>query len=133
MRCSHCGICCEKTEMLLSRADIELLEKAGCTKESFVRYDNHCFARLRNRKGHCVFYNTEKRRCKVYRLRPLGCRIYPIIYSEVEGIIVDDLCPMKNTVANIELKRKGKNLIKLLEVIDSETKTRFLHKASKQF
>lgn len=131
MRCSHCGKCCEKTEMLLSRADIELLERAGYTGESFVRYDRHGFARLRNRKGYCVFYDVERRRCKVYRHRPLGCRIYPIIYSEEERIIVDYLCPVKNTISNNEQKRKGRNLIKLLQKIDDEAKIRFLHKASK--
>jgi Fe-S-cluster containining protein len=131
MRCSHCGKCCEKTEMLLSRADIELLERAGYTGENFVRYDRHGFARLRNRKGYCVFYDVERRHCKVYRHRPLGCRIYPIIYSEEERIIVDYLCPVKNTISNNEIKRKGKNLIKLLQRIDNEAKTRFLHKTSK--
>jgi len=131
MRCSHCGKCCEKTEMLLSRVDIELLERAGYTGENFVRYDRQGFARLRNRKGYCVFYDVERRRCKVYRHRPLGCRIYPIIYSEEERIIVDYLCPVKNTISNNEIKRKGKNLIKLLQRIDNEAKIRFLHKTSK--
>jgi hypothetical protein len=117
--------------MLLSRVDIELLERAGYTGENFVRYDRRGFARLRNRKGYCVFYDVERRRCKVYRHRPLGCRIYPIIYSEEERIIVDYLCPVKNTISNNEIKRKGKNLIKLLQRIDNEAKTRFLHKTSK--
>jgi len=117
--------------MLLSRVDIELLERAGYAGENFVRYDRHGFARLRNRKGYCVFYDVERRRCKVYRHRPLGCRIYPIIYSKEERIIVDYLCPVKNTISNNELKRKGKNLMKLLQRIDDEAKTRFLHKASK--
>ncbi|MFW9986574.1 MAG: YkgJ family cysteine cluster protein [Candidatus Odinarchaeota archaeon] len=55
MRCSHCGICCENTEMMLSNADVERLEKAGYTRQKFMRYDNHGFARLRNCQGFCVF------------------------------------------------------------------------------
>jgi len=40
---------------------------------------------------------------------PLGCRVYPVICSEQEGIVVDDLCPMKSTVSRIELDGEGKN------------------------
>jgi Fe-S-cluster containining protein len=124
MRCSHCGICCEKTEMLLSNADVERLEKAGYNRQKFMRYDKHGFARLRNRHGFCVFYDVVKCRCTIYEHRPLGCRIYPIIYSEQEGIVVDGLCPMKNTVSEIELKRKGKRVIELLQRMDHEATSR---------
>jgi len=127
MRCSHCGICCEKTEMLLAEADIKCLEKAGYTRKKFVCYDKKSFAKLQNHRGYCVFYDTEKRRCKVYEYRPVGCRVYPVIYSIEEGVIIDDLCPMKNTVSTTELKRKGKGVMKLLQKIDEEAKTRVFH------
>jgi Fe-S-cluster containining protein len=120
MLCSHCGICCEKTEMMLSNADIERLERLGYNRQKVTRYDKYGFARLRNRHGFCVFYDIVKRRCKIYKQRPLGCRIYPVIYSEQEGIIVDDLCPMENTVSEIELKREGKKIMELLQRIDNE-------------
>jgi Fe-S-cluster containining protein len=106
--------------MLLSERDIELLEKAGYTRKSFVRYDPQGCAQLRNNRGHCVFYDAEKHRCSEYRLRPIGCRIYPVVYSEEEGVIVDDLCPMKNTVSKIETERKSKRLVKLLKTLDYE-------------
>jgi len=120
MRCSHCGLCCEKTRMLLSSADVEGLERVGCNRLKFMRYDKHGFGRLKNSRGFCVFYNAEKSRCNVYRHRPLGCRIYPVIYSEQEGIVVDSLCPMKNTISESELKKKGKRVIELLKRIDNE-------------
>ncbi len=124
MRCSHCGVCCEKTEMMLSNADIERLERLSHDRQKFVRYDRHGFARLKNRHGLCAFYDVEKCRCKIYRHRPLGCRIYPVIYSEQEGIVVDDLCPMQSTVSKIELEREGKELIELLQRIDNEAHAR---------
>lgn len=124
MRCSDCGVCCEKTEMMLSNADIKRLEKLGYKRSKFVRYDKHGFAKLQNCCGFCVFYNVEKCRCKIYEHRPLGCRTYPVIYSEEEGIIVDNLCPMKNTILEIELKRKGRKVIGLLKRIDKETTSR---------
>lgn len=120
MHCSNCGICCKKTEMLLSNSDNERLERVGHNKQNFVRYDKLGFARLRNHNGFCVFYDVAKHRCGIYRHRPTGCWIYPVIYKEQEGIAVDDLCPMKNTVSEIELKRKGKKVIELLQRIDNE-------------
>ena len=124
MHCSHCGVCCENTEMLLSTTDIEQLERLGHDRQTFVRYDKHGFARLKNRRGLCVFYDGEKSRCQIYGHRPLGCRIYPVIYSEQEGIVVDGLCPMQDTVSKIELKREGKRLMALLQRIDNEAQVR---------
>ena len=106
--------------MILSNVDVERLEERGHSRKKFVRYDKHGFARLKNRRRFCVFYDVEKCRCKIYLHRPLGCRIYPVIYSEQERIVVDDLCPMQNTDSKIELKREGKKLIELLQRIDNE-------------
>ena len=120
MRCSHCGVCCEKTEMLLSKTDIRLLKRAGHKREEFVRVNKQGFARLRNKRGRCVFYRADKRRCGVYRYRPLGCRIYPVIYSLEEGVILDDLCPLAGTVSRMEIDSKAERLVKLLQNIDCE-------------
>ncbi|MFP3985843.1 MAG: YkgJ family cysteine cluster protein [Candidatus Bathyarchaeia archaeon] len=124
MHCLHCGLCCEKTEMMLSNTDIERLERLGLDRQKFVGYDRHGFARLKNRRGLCVFYDIEKCRCQIYRHRPLGCRIYPVIYSQQEGIVVDNLCPMQNTISKIELKREGKKIMELLQRIDNEAHAR---------
>jgi uncharacterized protein len=110
--------------MLLSKADINRLENAGYDKSSFVRFDKKGYAKLCNHKGHCVFYDVEKRRCKVYHHRPLGCRLYPVIYSEEDGLIVDNLCPEKDSVSTRELEGKGREVIKLLKRIDSEAEKR---------
>jgi Fe-S-cluster containining protein len=120
MHCSRCGVCCEKTEMLLSRADIRLLERAGYNREKFVRFNVQGFAQLRNSRGYCVFYQIEKHRCRVYKHRPLGCRIYPVIHSEEEGVIVDDLCPLAGTVSKKEIESKAEKLGRLLHDIDDE-------------
>lgn len=124
MNCKHCGLCCEETEMLLSNADITVLERQGYLTESFASFSKKGAVQLRNNRGKCVFYDVERHRCKVYRLRPLGCRIYPVIYSEERGIVLDDLCPERNTVTDVEKERKGKQLLKLLKRIDSEAQQR---------
>jgi hypothetical protein len=133
MRCSHCGKCCEETEMLLSEADMKRLEKAGYDARRFARQDKHGYVRLRNCHGFCVFYDVERRRCRVYRHRPLGCRVYPVIFGEEEGVILDDICPVRETVSRVELERKGKTVVRLLRRIDREAENScLLRKTVKQ-
>jgi len=124
MHCSNCGICCTKTEMLLSQNDITRLEKKGFSKNYFVKYDKQGYARLKNRKGHCVFYDPKKCQCSVYYDRPSGCRIYPVIFDEDRGVILDDICQCRSTITEKEKRWKGKRVIELLKRIDFEAQER---------
>jgi Fe-S-cluster containining protein len=110
--------------MMLCEEDIYRLEKAGYYPKKFVHIDNHGYARLRNRKGYCFFYDAETHRCRAYKLRPLGCRVYPVIYSEEGGVIVDDLCPERRSVLRREVEAKGKKVMGLLKKIDLEAESR---------
>jgi Fe-S-cluster containining protein len=110
--------------MPLSNADVKRLERLGFNSQKFMYYDRYSFVRLQNHNGFCIFYDVVKHRCKIYEHRPSGCRIYPVIYSEQEGITLDDICPMKNTVSNIEIQRKSKKIMELLRRIDKETSSR---------
>jgi len=110
--------------MMLSNADVERLEKSGYNMHRFSRCDKHGFIILKNRRGLCFFFDLERHRCRIYRLRPLGCRIYPVIFSEQDGIIIDDLCPNKNTINKSELRKKGKKIMELLQKIDNEASLR---------
>jgi Fe-S-cluster containining protein len=110
--------------MLLSKEDIERLERKGYPREFFVLFDKEGYATLRNLKRHCVFFDVENRRCKVYGDRPLGCRLYPIIYDEEKGIAVDEICRAKDKFSEKVLARKGKKVLKLLERIDAEAECR---------
>jgi Fe-S-cluster containining protein len=112
--------------MLLSVEDIECLERKGYGKEFFVRFDSDGYAKLRNKQGCCVFYDAEKRRCKVHGERPLGCRLYPVIYDEAKGIVVDTICHAQDTVSEKQKAKRGKKVLKLLEKIDAEAKSRRL-------
>jgi Fe-S-cluster containining protein len=124
MRCLRCGVCCRETEMLLSAKDIERLEGKGYDRDFFVRFDSEGYATLRNQHGHCVFYDAEKKRCKVHAHRPLGCRVYPVIYDEDKGIIVDQICTSQGSVTEKQKEKRGKKVLKLLETIDAEAKRR---------
>ena len=121
MRCSKCGKCCEETEMELSNHDIKRLEEAGYHRDQFSFKDSHAI-RLMNADGRCYFYILAEKKCRVYRDRPLGCRLYPVVYSVDDGAVIDGLCPMGHTISEKELKTKGKILRKLLRKIDEERK-----------
>ena len=54
------------------------------------------------------------------------------MYSEGIGVIVDDVCPMKDTVTEAELKKKGREVVKLLKRIDAEQRRGLLHEKSQQ-
>jgi uncharacterized protein len=124
MDCSHCGVCCTETEMLLSKKDIKRLEERGYRKKQFVRYDKHGYAYLRNREGYCVFYDQTTRRCSEYDSRPSGCRVYPVIVDEGQGIILDSICEARSTITEQEKTVKGRRVVRLLEIIDAEAEAR---------
>ena len=120
VRCSNCGICCEETEMELSSEDIERLEKKGYRLEEFALIDDGV-TRLRNVDGYCYFYSRADKKCQIYEKRPLGCYLYPVVYLANEGAIVDELCPMGQTISEQELRTKGKILDELLKKLDNES------------
>jgi Fe-S-cluster containining protein len=109
---------------VLSKTDIQLLEGRGHDKKVFLCLDKQGYAKLQNRKGCCIFYDADKSSCRVYADSPQGCHVYPVVYSEEEGIIVDGLCPMKTTVTGAEMIRKGREVIRLLKTMDREAKER---------
>ena len=118
MQCSSCGMCCEETMMELSSEDIKRLEGNGYRVGEFVIIDDGV-TRIRNVNGYCFFYSRAGKKCLAYDKRPWGCYIYPVIYMENEGAIVDTLCPMGYTISKRELRTKGKKLNKLLKKIDN--------------
>jgi len=51
-------------------------------------------------KAICGFYDAERRLCRKYDRRPLGCRIYPFLFGVVEGQILISAsleCPGTNS------------------------------------
>ncbi|WP_069806786.1 YkgJ family cysteine cluster protein [Vulcanisaeta thermophila] len=106
MKCTKCGRCCFNTEMELLPEDVERLVRLGYPIEYFATVVNGV-VRLRNVNGHCVFLNENTMECTVYENRPIGCRIYPVVYDDVEGPYIDRECPAWDTVDKGELKRLG--------------------------
>lgn len=107
--------------MELSSDDIKRLVGAGFCPEDFMVLRGGV-PRLRNVDGWCYFYSPANKRCRVYKIRPLGCRLYPVVYVDGEGIMLDELCPMRHTVSEKEFRQKARILERLLEKIYGERK-----------
>ena len=109
--------------MELSGEDIARLVGTGYCRNEFSVADGNT-VRLRNIEGRCFFYDVRSGKCRVYVKRPLGCRLYPIVYLLGEGAVVDDFCPMGHTISEKELRTKARTLCTFIRKMDDEKKKR---------
>jgi len=110
--------------MELSTEDMGRLERLGYSPDEFSISLANSSCQLKNIDGYCFFYDTSSKSCRVYPQRPIGCRIYPVVYIVGEGIGIDDLCPKSGSVSDFDLKQKGKILLNHLEQIGLEQEGR---------
>ncbi len=110
-----CYECCKDTEMQLSQDDIKRLEKLGYRREEFsIEVDG--IRILKNVDGVCFFLKNG--RCTVYDTRPVGCRLYPVVYNVDTGrATVHDFCPLSQTISRKEVKKVENVLIKHIQHI----------------
>jgi len=96
--------------MILLKSDIAKLKALGFNLNKIaIKVDN--YYQLKNINGHCVFLDEKTKLCKIYKYRPLGCRLYPIIIDvEKLKVTVDPDCPAAHTVT-VEDIIKNKDLI----------------------
>lgn len=110
--------------MELSEADIARLERRGHRRQDFCYNGVDSIPRLRNEGVGCYFYDVEKKRCREYQARPLGCALYPVNIDQDDEVFVDDLCPQGRSITAQELELKGKRLRALIRTIDEEARKR---------
>ncbi len=110
--------------MLLSNKDIMRFEKKGYNRNQFVNFDEQGYATLQNVAGNCYFFDPETRTCRERANRPSGCRIYPVMLDEDQGVVVDSNCPSSKTLKKQQKARRGIEVRKLLSVIDAEAEDR---------
>ena len=108
--CNRMGCCCWQTEMELLPEDIARLVKMGFKPRDFSYKDGNT-VRLRNVENHCFFLDPVAQRCRIYRNRPLGCKIYPVILDG-NTAVVDRFCPNYTTLSKHALARKKSLLLK---------------------
>jgi len=81
--------------MMLLDEDISRITALGRTEQSFVRLSADGFKILKNNGGRCVFHDGKG--CIIYENRPVGCKLYPIIFNErAMSAVKDHLCPYRD-------------------------------------
>ena len=131
--CMACGQCCIGTEMELLPEDIDRLEALGYRLEDFAVRGRDGVWRLRNINGHCVFYDEESKKCKIYEYRPIGCRLYPLIYDG-SRVTVDKQCPAWHTVPRSEVARLAPivvEFVRRVRLTDDYVRVRLSFKVAK--
>jgi Fe-S-cluster containining protein len=108
--------------MELCKADIERLERRGHESDYFSCRGTDGIPRLRNVGAYCFFYDHDRKRCKEYASRPLGCVLYPVNLTPEGEIIIDSLCPEADTLTQDEIESKGRRLCRLLDTIEMEAR-----------
>jgi len=108
--------------MELCKADIERLERRGYERSDFSCRGADGTHRLRNVGAYCFFYDHDRKRCKEYASRPLGCVIYPVNLTPEGHVVIDSLCPEGDTLRRNEIESKGRRLRQLLDTIDMESR-----------
>ncbi len=103
--------------MPLTEEDIERLEALGYRREEFAVRGPDGVWRLRNVDGHCVFLDPSTGRCRVYPHRPMGCRLYPLVYVPGEGVTVDPECPLASTIPRSVVEKLAPRVLELVKKI----------------
>jgi Fe-S-cluster containining protein len=108
--------------MELCNADIARLERRGYNKDDFSCQGADGVPRLRNVGAHCFFYDHDRKRCKEYASRPLGCAIYPVNLTPEGDVVIDSLCPEADTLTKAEIESKSRLIRLLLKAINLEAR-----------
>jgi uncharacterized protein len=92
--------------MLLLDDDVKRIVGLGFEESDFA-ISSDGFKMLRNSsKGRCVFHDGKQ--CTIYANRPVGCRLYPLVFNEnLNRPVKDRLCPFRaEFAASSEDKQK---------------------------
>jgi Fe-S-cluster containining protein len=100
--------------MILSYRDIQRIQKLGYDLEFFV-HEYKGWLQLKNNMGRCVFHNGTG--CTIYRQRPKGCTLYPVVYDKDNRCaILDSECPQRHWFSLSKVKENQlKALVLILE------------------
>ena len=120
--CSQCtDICCKRTTYKLTNADIAVLRDNIDTLYTLHIGTIHNPDGTIQLTAPCINL-SEKGECMIYQFRPLGCRIYPVVYNNGPG--TDPSCPQHTQITLTQLQRHTIILHHYMHAIEREAKQR---------
>jgi len=85
----RCADCCKYLTIKLYKKDSKEIKRAGYNEDFFMEFDTHIKSPvLRLKDGKCVFLGKKENKyyCKIYKIRPKVCRLYPFVNkSKIES------------------------------------------------
>jgi uncharacterized protein len=90
--CSQCGDCCTGAPgfVWVNKAEIEALAKQlkmpfDQFSQRYVRMVGIRRSLIELANGDCIFFDNQRRQCKVYDVRPRQCRTWPFWHSNLRS------------------------------------------------
>ena len=75
--------------------DVNRILGLGFKQNAFVNFLDGFKVLKNSSEGRCVFHDGK--RCTIYENRPVGCKLYPVIFDEDLNLPVKDkLCPFQD-------------------------------------
>ncbi|HIQ12773.1 MAG TPA: YkgJ family cysteine cluster protein [Thermoprotei archaeon] len=112
--CFNCRVrCCLEQRVILSERDIDLLIEAGYKLEYFAVKKGRYYY-LREYGGRCIFYDVDTGLCRIYKYRPLVCRLYPLVYQDGNVILDVENCPEASKIDEEMMWNAVPDLIELV-------------------
>ncbi|MFX1273077.1 MAG: YkgJ family cysteine cluster protein [Promethearchaeota archaeon] len=119
--CPEVRICCQETEMTITRKDAERINALGYSTTDYSHKVNDGFCELKNVEGHCFFYDKSSKECKIYEARPEGCRWFPVVYHyKKRKCIGDDDCPASPNLTRSDIRKVCHKVKTLVEELRRE-------------
>ena len=115
----NCHSCCQHTNMHLTNNEIIQIKKIYI-KPFFIQTKDG-WIHLKNHNGRCIFHDGTQ--CTIYSIRPMGCQLYPLVYSlDDHQPIYDSICPFPESFP--PSPKKIKQLQSLITLLFKEQKQR---------
>jgi Fe-S-cluster containining protein len=119
--CPDVRICCQETEMTITRKDAEKINALGYSTTDYSHKVEDGFCELKNVDGHCYFYDPSSKGCSIYDARPEGCRWFPVVYHyKKRKCVSDDVCPASPILTRNDIRKVCHKVKALIEELRRE-------------
>jgi len=108
-QCLRCDECCyfdnEERGPILFEEELTRVKTLAKNRDFEIRYRELSINGVRVYrwliKGYCPFYDKEGRACTIHSMKPLSCKMYPLLYNPNTGeVLISRECRWVNDMVN---------------------------------
>ncbi len=106
--CIDCGgYCCTLGGVVATQNEVDAIIKLGYPNH-FIQLSKDVYGIEWGKDGSCVYLKDGT--CSIYSVRPLGCRVFPVVQTRNHEIILIK-CSLASHLSNDEVLKRKKTLI----------------------